>query len=165
MLQPVPTSQLLRVRFWVVAVTFGALTIACVAALLMWNVVPLAFPIGAHALLGSLPLAMIAIALLIYQVARRPPRRELLRALIAAAAFACWAANQLLSDIPQALLLNDMAIALFVLDVFLLIVSAPPVWPAEDMLIARFAQGPTAPQAPTDGVAEQHSSDTERHEA
>jgi uncharacterized membrane protein len=125
-------------------VTFGALSIACVAALLIWNVVPLAFPIGAHALLGSVALAMIAIALLIYQVARRPARLELLRALIAAAAFACWAANQLLPEIPQALLLNDMAIALFVLDVFLLIVSAPPVWPAEDMLIARFAQDDSA---------------------
>jgi hypothetical protein len=90
---------------------------------------------------GSSPLALIAIALLIYQVARRPPRFELLRALIVVAAFVCWAANQLFPEIPQALLLNDVAIALFVLDVFLLIVSAPPASHEPELIGARFVEG------------------------
>ena len=42
------------------------------------------------------------------------------------AAFLLWAANQLLADSAHATLLNDLAIALFVLDVFLSIIGWPP---------------------------------------
>jgi hypothetical protein len=126
---------------------------ASTTALLVWNVVPGVFPCGAHPLSGSAPLALIAIALAIYQVARRPPRFEWLRALIVAAAFACWAANQLFPDIPEVLLLNDIAIALFVLDVFLLIVSAPP------------ADGIGPPEGAAGGVGVPHSLDVDSHEA
>jgi hypothetical protein len=45
---------------------------------------------------------------------------------VLAAAFLFWAANQLFSESPHAVLLNDLAIALFVLDVFLSIVGMPP---------------------------------------
>lgn len=108
------------------AATVGVLTLASTTALMLWNMFPHLFATDAHPILGAAPLALIAVALLIYQIANRPSRLDLLRALIVAAAFMSWAANQLLADSPPALLLNDVAIALFVLDVFLLIVCAPP---------------------------------------
>ena len=55
---------------------------ASTAALLIWNVAPGASPGRAHPLLGSAPLALTAIALLIYQFARRPARLDLARRLI-----------------------------------------------------------------------------------
>ena len=48
-----------------------------------------------------------------------------------AVAFLFWAANQLWSDLPQATLFNDIAIALFVLDVFLVITDWPTTSPNE----------------------------------
>jgi hypothetical protein len=42
-----------------------------------------------------------------------------------------WAANQLWPDLPQATLFNDIAIALFVLDVFLVIIGWPTTSPDE----------------------------------
>ena len=70
---------------------------------------------------------MIAIAYLVYQAAHRPSAKELAKAILLAVAFLFWAANQLWPDSPYATLYNDIAIALFVLDVFLVIVG----WPAE----------------------------------
>jgi len=69
---------------------------------------------------------MIAFAYLLYQSARRPALREWVKAILLAAAFSFWAANQLWPELPQAVLLNDIAIGLFVLDVFLVIIG----WPA-----------------------------------
>jgi hypothetical protein len=46
-----------------------------------------------------------------------------------AVAFLFWAANQLWPDLPQATLFNDIAIALFVLDVFLVMFGWPPTSP------------------------------------
>jgi hypothetical protein len=51
----------------------------------------------------------------------------LVRAMLLAAAFLFWAANQFWPNLPQASLFNDIAIGLFVLDVFLAMVG----WPAE----------------------------------
>jgi hypothetical protein len=51
----------------------------------------------------------------------------LCKAALLAAAFGAWSANQLWPTIPQATALNDLAIALFVLDVFLVILG----WPAQ----------------------------------
>jgi hypothetical protein len=48
-----------------------------------------------------------------------------------AAAFLCWAANQLWPDRREATLLNDIAIALFVLDVFLVMAGWPAASPDE----------------------------------
>ena len=48
-----------------------------------------------------------------------PSRRDLLRAAVATLAFLFWAANQWWPDVPQATLMNDVAIAGFVLDVAL----------------------------------------------
>jgi hypothetical protein len=74
---------------------------------------------------------MIALAYLVYQIAHRPPRMEMVKAILLAVAFLFWAANQLWPGLPQATLFNDIAIGLFVLDVFLVIVGWPATSPDE----------------------------------
>jgi hypothetical protein len=108
------------------ALSLGALTLASAGLLVAWNVAPGRFPARAHDLLGALPLAIVAFAALAHQSARRPGWRDVLKTILLAAAFLFWAANQLWPDAPRALLYNDVAIVLFVLDVFLVIVG----WPA-----------------------------------
>jgi len=56
---------------------------------------------------------------------------EFAKAIMLAAAFLFWAANQLWPALPQATLFNDIAIALFVLDVFLVMVGWPAASPDE----------------------------------
>ncbi len=75
--------------------------------------------------LAAFSLAMIALAYLVYQIARRAAPLEASKAILLAAAFLFWAANQFWPDSPQATLFNDIAIALFVLDVFLVIAGWP----------------------------------------
>jgi hypothetical protein len=89
------------------------------------------FPPRAHDVLGAFPLAMIAIAYLVYQAAHRPARKELFKAILLAIAFLFWSANQLWPSLPQATLCNDIAIALFVLDVFLVMIGWPATSPDE----------------------------------
>jgi hypothetical protein len=113
------------------AVIAGLITLAGVAVLLVWDALPNLFPARAHDILGAFPLAMIAIAYLIYQGAHRPPFREFLKAIMLAVAFLFWAANQLWPDSHFSTLFNDIAIALFVLDVFLVIVGWPATSPDE----------------------------------
>ncbi|HTW30169.1 MAG TPA: hypothetical protein VMD76_00725, partial [Candidatus Sulfotelmatobacter sp.] len=43
-----------------------------------------------------------------------------------AMAFLFWAANQMWPELPQAMLFNDLAIALFVTDIFLVTIGWPP---------------------------------------
>ncbi|MGO9777695.1 MAG: hypothetical protein ACLPM3_14010 [Terracidiphilus sp.] len=74
---------------------------------------------------------MIAIAYLVYQTAHRPARLEAVKSVLLAAAFLFWAANQLWPDLRQATLFNDIAIALFVLDVFLVMAGWPATSPDE----------------------------------
>ena len=74
---------------------------------------------------------MIAFAYIVYQIAHRPARMEFIKAIMLAAAFLFWAANQLWPDSQQATLFNDIAIALFVLDVFLVMVGWPATSPDE----------------------------------
>ena len=105
----------------------GAVTLAGVGVLLLWDAEPALFPVGAHALLGTFPLAMIAVVYLVYQAVQQPTLREWVKAVLLAAAFLFWAANQCLPDPRGAIVCNDIAIALFVLDIFLLIVG----WPAD----------------------------------
>src|SRR5260370_37712718 len=73
----------------------------------------------------------IPITYLLYQSAHRPSAKEFLKAMMLAVAFLFWAANQLWPDLPQATLFNDIAIALFVLDVFLVIIGWPTTSPDE----------------------------------
>jgi multisubunit Na+/H+ antiporter MnhB subunit len=105
---------------------FGIVTLLAVALLLAWDLAPQRFPARAHDLLGALPLALIALAYMVDQALRRRSPGELFKALLLALAFLFWAANQLWPESSRATLFNDVAIALFVLDVFFAIAG----WPA-----------------------------------
>jgi hypothetical protein len=109
----------------------GAVTLASVVVLLAWDAVPGLFPARAHDTLAAFPLAMIAFAYLVYQAAHRPARLEVVKAVLLAIAFLFWAANQFWPDLKQATLFNDIAIALFVLDVFLVMTGWPGSSPDE----------------------------------
>lgn len=113
------------------AVILGIVTLAGVAVLFAWNAAPQFFPARTHDFLGAFSLAMIAVAYLFYQGAHRPSAKELAKAGMLAAAFLFWAGNQLWPQSRYATLLNDIAIALFVLDVFLVIIGWPPTSPDE----------------------------------
>ena len=69
-----------------VPVILGAVTLAGVTVLLVWDAAPSLFPTRAHALLGAFPLAMIAVAYLLYQHAHRPSPAELAKAITLAVA-------------------------------------------------------------------------------
>jgi uncharacterized membrane protein YoaK (UPF0700 family) len=112
-------------------VILGILTLGIVGALLMVDVFPELVPAKAHNPIGAFALGMIAFAYLVYQSAHRPPWRELLKAVLLAIAFGFWAANQVWPNPRQAVLFNDVAIALFVLDVFLVIIGWPATSPDE----------------------------------
>jgi hypothetical protein len=109
-----------------VPVLLGIFTLAGVAALLVWDAAPTLFAARAHDFLGAFPLAMIALAYLVYQSVRRPSAAEWLKAVMLAVAFLFWSANQFWPNPHQATVFNDVAIALFVLDVFLVMIG----WPA-----------------------------------
>jgi len=113
----------------------GIVTLAGVAALLLRDAFPAFFPAGSHDSLGAFSLAMIALAYLIYQLQLRPAPKEMVKAILLAAAFLFWAANQYWPNLPEAGLFNDIAIALFVLDVFLVMIG----WPATNEAV--FAEG------------------------
>jgi hypothetical protein len=112
-------------------VILGVVTLASVGVLFARDAFPRLFPAKAHDFLAAFPLAMIAFAYLVYQTAHRPARMEIVKAIMLAIAFLFWAANQLWSDLHQATLFNDVAIALFVLDVFLVMVGWPATSPDE----------------------------------
>jgi hypothetical protein len=126
-------------------VIIGVITLAAVGVLLAWDAIPEFFPARAHDFLGAFPLAMIALAYLVYQTAHRPPFRELMKAVMLAVAFLFWAVNQLWPDLRQATFFNDIAIALFVLDVFLVMVGWPATSPDES-----FAETYTPDDAPVE---------------
>jgi hypothetical protein len=109
-----------------IPVVLGVVTLASVAALLVQDAFPALFPAGSHDSLAAFALAMIALAYLIYELAHRPAPLELVKAILLAAAFLFWAANQFWPNLPQAALFNDIAIALFVIDLFLVIAGWPP---------------------------------------
>jgi hypothetical protein len=109
----------------------AVITLLSVGLLLAWDLFPHAFPARAHDILGALPLGLIAFAYLLYEALRRPGFKELTKGILLVIAFLFWAANQLWPDHPQATLFNDVAIALFVFDIFLVIVGWPPGTPDE----------------------------------
>ena len=84
---------------------------------------------ASHDFLGAFSLAMIAVAYLVYQLVHLPSGRELVKAVLLAVAFLFWAANQFWPNSPRATLYNDIAIALFVFDVFLVMIGWPPTSP------------------------------------
>jgi hypothetical protein len=109
-----------------VPVVLGIVTLAAVTVLLCSDALPRLFPAESHEILAAFSLATIALAYLIYQIAHRPAAMEFLKAILLAVAFLFWAANQFWWALPQATLFNDIAIALFILDVFLVMVGWPP---------------------------------------
>ena len=105
--------------FRVYSLAIGGLALASCAVLLIWDVVPDAFPGNAHVVLGAAPLCLIAVSYLVYQAYLKASPGALLRAIILVLAFLSWAENQALGDGRLSTLFNDLAIGLFVLDVFL----------------------------------------------
>jgi hypothetical protein len=107
-------------------VILGVMTLADVVLLFAWDAAPRWFPPRSHEFLASFSLALIAVAYLIFQGLQRNGFMEMVKAILLAAAFLFWAANQFWPSLPQAGLFNDIAIGLFVLDVFLVMVGWPP---------------------------------------
>ena len=114
-----------------IPVVLGVITLIGVAVLLVWDAYPALFPAHAHDLLGAFPLAMIAFAYIVYQSAHRPSSMEWLKAFILAVAFLFWSVNQFWRVPHQAIVFNDIALALFVLDVFLVMIGWPASAPDE----------------------------------
>jgi predicted membrane metal-binding protein len=108
-----------------IAVTLGATTLISSAMLLVWDVRPELFPPRAHDYLAAFALAVIAVAWLIWQAVRRVAKMEFVKAILLAAAFLFWAANQLWPDLKEATLFNDIAVGLFVLDIFFIMIGWP----------------------------------------
>jgi hypothetical protein len=109
-----------------VPAALGVLTLLSACALLASDAVPHLFPAEAHAFLAALPLVLIAAAYVVYQAIRRAPPLEWAKAAILALAFLSWAANQICANPRLAALFNDLAVAAFVFDVFLVIIGWPP---------------------------------------
>ena len=109
-----------------VPLILGIITLAAVVLLYVGDARPRLLPAGSHDALAAFSLAMIALAYMVFQLMHRRPAAELLKTTLLAAAFLFWAANQFWPTLPQASLFNDIAIGLFVLDVFFVIVG----WPA-----------------------------------
>jgi hypothetical protein len=70
---------------------------------------------------SALPLVAIALACLAYHATWRPEPFDLLKRVLLSAAFLFWAANQLFPEEGWAPVANDVAIALFVLDLALIL--------------------------------------------
>ncbi len=113
----------------------GVLTLASVGVLLAFDAWPRLFPAGAHEALSAFPLVSIAVACLIHQATRRASSLEWVKAAIVALAFLFWAANQLYPHCPLATVFNDVAVAGFVLDGFLILIG----WPSADTTLPTLA--------------------------
>jgi hypothetical protein len=105
-------------------------SMAAVVPLLAWDILPKQFPEGAHDALAASPLALIGLVCMVDTLLRRSSATELAKSCALAAAFLLWSANQMFPSHWSATLCNDLAVALFVLDVVIAIVSrplAPPI--------------------------------------
>jgi hypothetical protein len=99
----------------------ATLAVVLLLPLVAWNLAPGRFSAHAHDHLAALPLALIAASHLLWQLGRRPGRLQVVQAVMLSTGFALWAATQLWPDAPRSLLLNDVAIVLFVVDLYLAI--------------------------------------------
>jgi hypothetical protein len=108
-----------------VSLALVALTFASAAALVAWDLAAGCFPPRSHEVLGALPLALVAAAYLVHVGARRASGHDLVQALLLAAAFLFWAANQYWPAATHATLWNDLAVVLFVLDVLVTVARSP----------------------------------------
>lgn len=114
-----------------IPVVMAVIALASIGILMLCDINPTIFPANAHGILATFPLVMVAVAYLVYQSAHRPPPKEWFKALLLAVAFLFWALNQFWPNVLQATIFNDIAIALFALDVFLVIVGWPTTSPDE----------------------------------
>jgi len=103
----------------------GLIALASAIALLIQDADAGIFPARMHDAVGALSLAAVAVAYLIYHAMRRSAGAELVKSVLLAAAFLFWAANQVWRNPRMAILCNDLAIALFVLDMFLVMAGWP----------------------------------------
>jgi hypothetical protein len=119
--------MLLRVgrAYRVLPIVLGLVALAGAGVLFAWDAFPEIFPAGSHEALAALSLSAIAIAYLVYQILRGAAGGELVKSVLLALAFLFWAANQLWPALHAATLFNDLAIALFVLDIFLVMAGRP----------------------------------------
>ncbi len=111
--------------FPAISSAIALLTVLTLAPLLVWDASPGLFPDHARKALAAIPLALIAVACLVHPVVVRASAPEWAKAAILAAAFLFWAANQFWPEQPEATRFNDIAVALFVLDVCLAIRGWP----------------------------------------
>jgi hypothetical protein len=103
------------------------LALLSVGALLICDASPAHFPANVHDTLATLPLVLAAAAFLLLQAVRRARLAEWAKATILAVAFLFWGASQIWVDRTIAMLFNDIAVALFVLDVVLAVFG----WPSD----------------------------------
>ena len=109
----------------------GVPALLAAAWLLACDAFPSLLPADQRGLLGAIPLTLIALAYLLYEIIRRPSFGEIVKATLLAMAFLFWAGNQFWSASRWAALLNDLAIGLFVLDIFFVMVGWPANGPDE----------------------------------
>ncbi len=131
---PRRVSSLLRRLTTRLPLAIGSIAVLSLVPLLAWDAAPARLPSRSHDVFGAGPLLAIAVSYFAQQLAQRPPLLGWTRAVIVVAAFVAWAASQCLLDRGLATRWNDIAIALFVIDIFLSIAKAPgPVvaWPVE----------------------------------
>ena len=114
-----------------IPVVLGSMSLFGSILLCFWNLLPNIFTPKEHILLEGFVLVLIALAYLIYQSAHRPPFKEWVKATMLVVAFFLWAAVQVCPDAKLCSVFNDTSIALFVLDVFLVMVGWPDTSPDE----------------------------------
>jgi hypothetical protein len=76
---------------------------------------------AAHAWLTSVPLALAGVAYAVLQIGLRPDRWTLLKRLLLAAAFVLWAVDQFLPSGKLGMLVGDVVVSAYVLDLFWII--------------------------------------------
>jgi hypothetical protein len=90
------------------------------SVVLLFSNVP-STPAWAHSWLGSLPLALAGIAYASLQLRLKPGRRTLFRRLLLAATFLLWAVDQVLPPGRMAMLIGDLVVSAYVLDLYWMI--------------------------------------------
>jgi len=122
--------SMLRRLVTLLPLVMGSIAMLSLVPLLAWDAAPARFPSHSHDVFGAGPLFAIAVSYFAQQLLQRPPLLGWMRAVIVVAAFVAWAANQYLPEHGLATLWNDIAIALFVVDIFISIAKAHGVaWP------------------------------------
>ena len=106
-------------------VILGVVTLAA-SGLLAQDSLPGLSPAWSHACLGGFFPGDDRRSLSHLRVGASARAAGTVKAVLLAAAFLFWAANQFWPNLPQAVLFNDIAMALFVFDVFLVIAGWPP---------------------------------------